>query len=146
MQKSSTKAIRMCVYAASWRRHKPRTRTLPPPSNWCGTPPTPKHSTNGLRGRDSDFWVWGGAIWELPVLRVTINWRSAIVALMYLSRVQFHATEESQSCRNASIPKIRQCAQRCGPFTAAVGQVRQEKQLGVPRVEHGSTDRGMSFI
>ena len=49
-----------------WSRRSP-TRTLPPPYNWCGTPPTPKHththththSTNGLRGRDSELWVWG---------------------------------------------------------------------------------------
>ena len=59
-QKSSSKAVRMCVDDVLSRWHKSDTRTLPPPSNWCGTPPTPKHSTNGLRGRDSDFWVWGG--------------------------------------------------------------------------------------
>ena len=34
----------MFVGDGLWRRHKPRTRTLPPPSNWCGTPPTPKHT------------------------------------------------------------------------------------------------------
>ena len=59
-QKSSRTRIRDCVSAASSRLHKSRTFTLPPPSNWCGTPRTPKNITNGLRGRDSGFWVWGG--------------------------------------------------------------------------------------
>ena len=27
-----------------------------------GPTPTPRNSTNGLRGRDSDFWVWGGSL------------------------------------------------------------------------------------
>ena len=84
------------------------TRTLPPPSNWCGTPPTPKHFTNGLRGRDSGFWVWGGDKGATPRVRCPqAEWHTQLCK----HRVPQHAAS-STSCPNAC-KKSRPASPNC---------------------------------
>ena len=108
------KTVRTCVDASFSRCHKSRTRTLPPPSNWCGTPSTPKHFTNVLRGRDSGFWVCvcGGDKGATPRVRCPqAEWHTQLCK----HRVPQHAASSTScpnACKKSTAPKPTKTA-RC---------------------------------